>query len=54
LCEGELDGPVLSCPLHNGAVDIRTGEPERLPIDTPIARYAVREAEGVVSVAALA
>jgi 3-phenylpropionate/trans-cinnamate dioxygenase ferredoxin subunit len=46
LCEGDLDGPVLSCPLHNGAVDIRTGAPERLAIDTPIARYAVREVGG--------
>src|SRR5204863_8723099 len=46
LCEGDLDGPVLSCPLHNGAVDMRTGAPERLPVDTPIARYAVREVDG--------
>ena len=52
LCDGDLDGPVLSCPLHNGAVDIRTGAPERLPIDTPIARYVVREADGVILVAA--
>jgi 3-phenylpropionate/trans-cinnamate dioxygenase ferredoxin subunit len=54
LCEGELDGPVLSCPLHNGAVDLRTGAPERLPVDTPVARYAVRETNGVVLVAPLA
>src|SRR5262249_40634317 len=51
LCEGDLDGPVLSCPLHNGAVDLRSGAPERLPVDTPIARYAVREVNGIVSVA---
>src|SRR5262245_52725815 len=54
LCEGDLDGPVLSCPLHNGAFDIRTGAPERLPVDAPIARYAVREENGIVLVAASA
>ena len=52
LCDGDLDGPILSCPLHNGAFDLRTGTPERLPVDTPVARYAVREENGVVLVAA--
>src|SRR5262245_64177548 len=51
LCDGELDGTTLICPLHNGAVDLRTGAPERLPVDTPVARYAVREEDGVVLVA---
>jgi nitrite reductase/ring-hydroxylating ferredoxin subunit len=54
LCEGDLDGPVLSCPLHNGAFDLRTGVPERLPVDTPIARYAVREVGDVVQVSLVA
>ena len=51
LCDGELDGATLICPLHNGAFDLRTGAPERLPVDTPIARYAVREEDGVVLIA---
>jgi 3-phenylpropionate/trans-cinnamate dioxygenase ferredoxin subunit len=50
LAEGELDGCLLVCPLHNGAVDLRTGAPARLPVDTAIARYQVRESDGTVHV----
>jgi 3-phenylpropionate/trans-cinnamate dioxygenase ferredoxin component len=53
LAEGELDGCMLICPLHNGAFDIRTGAPARLPVDTAIARYAVRESDGKVHVGPL-
>jgi nitrite reductase/ring-hydroxylating ferredoxin subunit len=51
LAEGDLDGPVLTCPLHNGAVDMRTGAPARLPVDSPVARYTVQESGGMVSIA---
>jgi nitrite reductase/ring-hydroxylating ferredoxin subunit/CDGSH-type Zn-finger protein len=52
LAEGELDGCLLVCPLHNGAFDLRTGAPARLPVDTAIARYQVRESDGTVHVGA--
>jgi nitrite reductase/ring-hydroxylating ferredoxin subunit len=52
LAEGDLDGRVLTCPLHNGAVDICTGAPVRLPVDSPVARYTVQEADGLVMVSA--
>src|ERR1051326_2056093 len=51
LADGELDRSVLVCPLHNGAFDLRTGAPARLPVDTAIARYEVRESDGTVHVA---
>jgi nitrite reductase/ring-hydroxylating ferredoxin subunit/CDGSH-type Zn-finger protein len=50
LAEGDLDGPILSCPRHNGAFDIRTGAPARLPVERPICRYAVREVDAMVLV----
>jgi len=28
---GQLDGCLVSCPLHNGRFDLATGEPERMP-----------------------
>ena len=43
LCDGDLDGPVLSAPCTTAPSTSAPAAPERLPIDTPIARYAVRE-----------
>ena len=51
LAEGDLDGPILTCPLHNGAVDITTAQPACLPISSPAQRYAVSVENGMVLVA---
>jgi 3-phenylpropionate/trans-cinnamate dioxygenase ferredoxin subunit len=48
--EGELEGPLLVCPRHGGAFDIRTGAPARLPVTTPLPQYAVTVEHGRVLV----
>jgi nitrite reductase/ring-hydroxylating ferredoxin subunit len=42
LSEGELEGPVLTCPVHAGQFDIRTGKVIRHPPHEDIATYEVR------------
>ncbi|HMM40928.1 MAG TPA: CDGSH iron-sulfur domain-containing protein [Thermomicrobiales bacterium] len=49
--DGELDGAVVMCPLHNSGFDIRTGEAVRLPATEPEPRYEVRVQDGQVFVA---
>ena len=50
LCEGRLDGTVLSCPWHGWQYDVRTGENE---FDRAIRlhTYEVRVEDGNVQVA---
>jgi nitrite reductase/ring-hydroxylating ferredoxin subunit/CDGSH-type Zn-finger protein len=50
LADGDLDGRILACPLHNGALDITTGLPARLPVRTAAPRYEVRVEDGAVLV----
>ncbi|HET9770364.1 MAG TPA: Rieske 2Fe-2S domain-containing protein [Acidimicrobiia bacterium] len=40
LSEGELDGPVVTCPRHGSQFDVTTGQRLRGPADTDIATYA--------------
>jgi nitrite reductase/ring-hydroxylating ferredoxin subunit len=50
LCEGRLDGTVLSCPWHGWQYDVRTGENEfdrAIQLET----YEVRVEDGTVEVA---
>lgn len=50
LCEGRLDGAVLSCPWHGWQYDVRTGENEfdrAIQLET----YEVRVEDGEVKVA---
>lgn len=49
--DGELDGTVVLCPLHNSGFDIRTGEAIRLPATALEPRYEVRVQNGQVLVA---
>ena len=37
--EGELDGFIIECTWHDGAFDIRTGEPTAMPCTRPIRTY---------------
>lgn len=48
--DGELDGEVVMCPLHNSGFDIRTGQAIRLPATDPVPRYDVKVEEGQVLV----
>lgn len=50
LDEGFLDGCNLTCPLHFGCVDVRTGLPTAPPIVKPSPVYAVKEEDGMILV----
>jgi CDGSH-type Zn-finger protein len=51
LADGTLEGEIVTCPLHNGAFNITTGAPARLPVERPAATYAVRLAGDTILVA---
>src|SRR5688500_3773619 len=40
LSEGEMEGPVVTCPRHGSQFDVTTGQRLRGPADTDIATYA--------------
>lgn len=42
LCEGEIVGDEVMCPLHFATFNIRTGEATGPPADEDLATYAVR------------
>ena len=42
LCEGMLDGSVLTCHMHLWQWDVRTGEPEGLA-EKPLQRFALAQ-----------
>lgn len=42
LSEGELEGHVVTCPLHGSQFDVRTGEAVGPPADEPVSRYQVK------------
>jgi MocE subfamily Rieske [2Fe-2S] domain protein len=46
LAEGHLDGFNIECPKHNGRFDVRTGEPLRRPVKTPLGTYPVSAVDG--------
>ncbi len=41
LSEGELDGTVVTCPLHGAQFDVTTGSVLEPPADENVARYNV-------------
>lgn len=43
LYNGALKGHCVECPLHGSRFDLRTGEPQEPPADTPVRTYAVIE-----------
>ena len=42
LGEGELNGTIVTCPLHSGEFDVTTGEVKGPPPDEPEPVYQVR------------
>jgi len=48
LCEGELDGAVVECPLHGSRFDVRTGQVVGPPARTPVRSYPAGVANGAV------
>jgi len=46
LSEGELEGPVVTCPRHGSQFDVTTGQRLRGPADTDIATYPTVEDGG--------
>lgn len=51
LSDGWLEGCILECPLHGGRFDLRTGEPEDLPVTRPVGTHQVRVVDGEVYLA---
>lgn len=51
LCEGELFGDIVECPLHGAAFNVRTGEVEAFPAVVPVETYQVRIVDGEIQVA---
>jgi nitrite reductase/ring-hydroxylating ferredoxin subunit len=50
LSEGDLDGPVVTCPCHGGEFDVRTGEVLGGPPPGPVRTYRVHGLDGSVEV----
>ena len=48
LTKGWLEGHEISCPVHDGRFDIRTGRPLCFPVTDPIAVFAAEIADGAV------
>jgi nitrite reductase/ring-hydroxylating ferredoxin subunit len=42
LSEGFVESGCIECPLHQGLVDIRSGEPRSAPITDPVRSYPTR------------
>jgi len=52
LSDGELDGCVLTCPVHLARFDVRDGRVLRGPAREDVPRYDVSVEDGVILVAA--
>ena len=53
LAEGELEGCIVSCPLHHWEFDVTTGEcvaPLWVPAARPVERWPVRVVDGGIHV----
>ncbi|HEU5349763.1 MAG TPA: non-heme iron oxygenase ferredoxin subunit [Ktedonobacterales bacterium] len=51
LDEGELDGHVLTCPIHLARFDVRNGAVLRGPAREPLCAYRVRVEDGRIFIA---
>lgn len=48
LCEGDLDGNVVTCPWHGSRFDVRTGQVVGAPARTPVRSYPVEVVAGTL------
>lgn len=42
LCDGFLEGHEIECPLHQGRIDVRNGQPACAPITEAVKSYPVK------------
>ncbi|MBE1285202.1 MAG: Rieske 2Fe-2S domain-containing protein [Rhodobacteraceae bacterium] len=50
LCDGYFDGHIIECPLHQGAFDVRNGQPVGAPATRPMRVFETRVSEGIVQI----
>jgi nitrite reductase/ring-hydroxylating ferredoxin subunit len=50
LSEGYIEGGCVECPLHQGLIDIRTGEPRAEPVAHPVQCFPTRIRDGRIEV----
>lgn len=50
LSEGFIENGCVECPLHQGLVDIRSGNPCSAPITDPVRTFPVRVVNGRIEV----
>lgn len=50
LAEGTLEGGRITCPLHQGSFDVRTGEATSAPCQEALATFPAKVEDGVVYV----
>ena len=48
LCDGYFDGHVIECPLHQGAFDVRDGNPVSAPATRAMRVFETRIENGMV------
>lgn len=48
LCEGNLEGPIVTCPWHGSRFDVRTGQVVGPPARAPVRSYPVTVEGGAV------
>ena len=52
LCDGYFDGHVIECPLHQGAFDVRNGQPVSAPATRQMKVFETRIENGMVQIKA--
>ena len=50
LSEGYVEDGCVECPLHQGLIDIRSGQPRSAPIPEPVPSFPARVRDGRVEV----
>lgn len=50
LSDGYVDGACVECPLHQGLIEIATGQPKAPPVVDPIRSFPVRVVDGRIEV----